>query len=118
MLSTLERKVGTIFIPVKNVEDARDWYCNLLGVTTDGEIQFGHIYVIPLENGIDLVLDSKIFDKRYTGTAPLFHFNTKNIQQTYEEFKENGIELITEVEHDHWFNFKDPDENVLMVCQC
>ncbi|HLS10235.1 VOC family protein, partial [Lentibacillus sp.] len=28
------------------------------------------------------------------------------------------VEMLTEIEHGHWFNFSDPDGNVLMVCQC
>ncbi|MER2116261.1 MAG: VOC family protein, partial [Solibacillus isronensis] len=29
-----------------------------------------------------------------------------------------GVELITEIEQNHYFNFKDPDGNILMICQC
>lgn len=32
--------------------------------------------------------------------------------------KNKGIELTTEIEHGHWFNFKDLDGNHLMICAC
>ncbi|MBM7095108.1 VOC family protein [Bacillus sp. H-16] len=115
MVNAIEKEVGAIFVPVKDVEKARDWYRELLGVMEEGEIQFGHIYVIP---GTNVVLDSKIFDRRSQGTAPLFHFNTKDIRRAYEECRAAGVEVTSEVENGHWFTFKDPDENVLMVCQC
>lgn len=113
-MSFIEREIGAVFLPVKDIEKARDWYNDLLGIKEKGEIQFGHIYVVP---GTILVLDSKIYNKRQLGEAPLFHFTTKNVQQAFEECKAKKIELLTDIEHGQWFNFRDPDGNVLMVCQ-
>lgn len=31
--------------------------------------------------------------------------------------KSRNVELVTEIENGHWFNFKDPDGNVIMVCK-
>ena len=28
------------------------------------------------------------------------------------------VDLITQIEHNHYFNFKDPDGNILMICKC
>ena len=28
-----------------------------------------------------------------------------------------GAEIVTEIENDHWFAFRDPDGNLLMVCR-
>ncbi len=72
-------QVGTIFIPVSTIEQSRDWYCDLLGLPSDGEILFGRLYVIPM-NGVDIVLDSKIFSTDNILNTPLFHFNTNNIE--------------------------------------
>jgi hypothetical protein len=84
----------------------------------DGEIQFGHLFCVPMEGGTGLVLDSKIFDLEFRRKGPLFHFNTDDIQAAYDSMKEKGVELITGIGNGHWFNFKDPDGNVLMVCKC
>ncbi|WP_342558317.1 hypothetical protein [Metasolibacillus sp. FSL K6-0083] len=73
-MNPILNQVGTVFIPVSNIEEARKWYCDILGLSADGEILFGHLYIVPM----------------------------------------NG----TEIEHNHWFNFKDPDGNYLMVCKC
>jgi predicted enzyme related to lactoylglutathione lyase len=118
MSSPIQRKVGAIFIPVSDIELAREWYSELLGIKADGEIIGGHLYVIPLEGGSGLVLDSKIYPKRATGKAPLFHFNTDNIEEAYQFMKVKGVNIISDIEHDQYFNFKDFDGNILMVCKC
>lgn len=110
-------RIGTVFIPVRDIKKARDWYCDLLGVAADGEVQFGHLYVIPME-GPGIVLDSKIFREDQVFNHPVFHINTENIEEAYNYLKEKNIEITTEIQHGHYFNFKDPDGNQLMVCKC
>ncbi|KGP71562.1 VOC family protein [Pontibacillus yanchengensis] len=117
MSSPIHSEIGTVFIPVSNIEKARDWYCDILGVPADGEIQFGHLYVIPMK-GTGIVLDSKIYSEEKTFQMPAFHLNTSNIQEAYQFMKDKKVEILTEIQHDHFFNFKDPDGNHLMVCQC
>ncbi|MCM3628664.1 VOC family protein [Paenibacillus glycanilyticus] len=114
-MNPISNKINGIFIPVSDVEKARDWYCDILGLPTDGEIYFGHIYVLPMD-GPDLVLDSKIYSSASVYTAPAFQFHTTDIKQAYAYMQGKNVELMTEIENDHWFNFKDPDGNLLMVC--
>ncbi|MDX8367097.1 VOC family protein [Cytobacillus sp. Hm23] len=110
-------EIGTVFIPVSNIENARDWYCDILGLPVDGEVQFGHIYVMPMK-GSGIVLDSKIFSEENIFKTPLFHFNTEDIEAAYTYMKQKGVQLTSEIEHNHYFNFKDPDGNHLMICKC
>ncbi len=117
MNNPILKQIGTVFIPVSNIERARDWYCDLLGVKADGEIQFGHLYVLSLE-GTGIVLDSKIYSEDKVFKIPVFHFNTKNIKEAFDFMNNKGVDLITEIEHNHYFNFKDPDGNILMICEC
>ncbi|MBM7692148.1 catechol 2,3-dioxygenase-like lactoylglutathione lyase family enzyme [Peribacillus deserti] len=117
MNSPILNQIGTVFIPVSNIEMARDWYCEILGLQADGNIQLGHIYVLPM-NGTGIVLDSKIYSAENIIKTPLFHFNADNIEEAYEFMKNKKVELITGIEHNHYFNFKDPDGNLLMVCKC
>ncbi|SER54936.1 VOC family protein [Salipaludibacillus aurantiacus] len=110
-------QIGTVFIPVSNIQRARDWYCDILGLPADGEILFGHLYIMPMK-GTGIVLDSKIFSEENTYKAPPFHFNTTNIKQAYQYMNNKNVEITTKIENNHWFNFKDPDGNHLMICQC
>ncbi|PGK51727.1 glyoxalase [Priestia megaterium] len=117
MDSPIRNEVGAIFVPVKDILKARDWYCRLLGLPNDGPVQFGHLYTLPI-NGVNVVLDSKIYNGHNVLQYPAFHFNTDDIAASYEYMKKLGANLLSGIEHDHYFTFKDPDGNVLMVCKC
>jgi hypothetical protein len=71
-----------------------------------------------MNNGTNLVLDSKIFSPDNIVKTPMFHLNTKDIEASYAFVKEKNAELATGIEHGHYFNFKDPDGNMLMICKC
>lgn len=117
LMKPILNQIGTTFIPVSNIEEARNWYCDVLGLPSDGEILHGHLYIIPM-NGTGIVLDSKIYSENTIFKIPPFHLNTTNIEQAYEYMKSKNVELTTEIQHNHWFNFKDLDGNHLMICKC
>ncbi|WP_337031969.1 VOC family protein [Paenibacillus illinoisensis] len=116
-MSPILNQIGTVFIPVRDVERARDWYCDILGLPVDGEFLFGHLYIIPM-NGTRIVLDSKIYAEAHTFKTPAFHFDTEDIEEAYAFMQSKNVNLTTPIEHDHWFNFQDLDGNLLMVCKC
>lgn len=115
-MNPILNEIGTVFIPVRDIEQARNWYCDILGLSVDSEILFGHLYVLPMK-GTSIVLDSKIFAEDKIFRTPAFHFNTTNIEEAFEYMKSKKVNLTTFIEH-NWFNFKDPDGNLLMVCEC
>jgi catechol 2,3-dioxygenase-like lactoylglutathione lyase family enzyme len=118
-VSLILNKVGAIFIPVSDIRKAREWYCSILALEPNHDIISGHLCCIPMENnGLNLVLDSKIYTEDSYFRTPMFHFNTDDIHESYKFMKARGVELVTEIEHGHWFNFKDPDGNMLMICKC
>lgn len=118
-VSVILSKAGAVFIPVSNIISAREWYCSILNLEPNYEIIAGHLCCIPFDNnGLNLVLDSQIYNEGTIYKNPAFHFNTDDIQRAYQFLRELGVELVTEIENGHWFNFKDPDGNLLMVCHC
>lgn len=42
---------------------------------------------------------------------------TDHIERAYQYAKESGIDILTNIQNNQWFNIKDPDGNVLMICQ-
>lgn len=114
-MNPLQKKVGGNFIPVSDIIKARDWYCDLFDLPTDGEVYFDHLYVLDMD-GINVILDSKIYAPEHVFRIPAIQFITKDIEQAFSYMKSKNVELITDIENGHWFNFKDPDGNVLMVC--
>ncbi|REK77586.1 VOC family protein [Paenibacillus paeoniae] len=117
MNSPVQNKIGCTFIPVSNLEKARDWYCNLLDLPTDGEIYHGHLYILPMQGTPNIVLDSKIYSPEKVIQVPFIQLVTADIEASYAYMKEHNVELLSNIENGHWFNIKDPDGNVLMICQ-
>ncbi|WP_426454205.1 VOC family protein [Paenibacillus sp. S-38] len=119
--SRLQRRIGSVFIPVRNIERARDWYVRLLGITEPCEIQFGHLCILPTV-GPDLILDTMpMWGGRDPEGAPPIRtpsvlLPTDDLQASYAFMQEQDIKLVTGIEHGHWFVIEDPDGNRLMIC--
>ncbi|CAM3688753.1 VOC family protein [Marinicrinis lubricantis] len=121
--SPIKNKVGSIFIPVRDIEKSRSWYCRVLGLNeTDCQIMNGHLCPLPME-GTGVILDTMpMWGGDQPGGAPsidtpAFMFVTDDLQASLEYMKQIGAELVTEIEHDHWFVVQDPDGNKLMICR-
>lgn len=84
-------------------------------VAADGEILHDHLYVLPME-GAGLILDSKIYSPETVFQIPAVVLNTTDIQAAHHFMKARSAE-VAEIQFDKWFNFKDPDGNLLMICQ-
>lgn len=49
--------------------------------------------------------------------TPAFMLLTEDLEGSLTYMKKLGVELVTEIEHNHWFVVKDPDGNKLMICR-
>jgi catechol 2,3-dioxygenase-like lactoylglutathione lyase family enzyme len=100
----IKNQIGAIFIPVKDIQESRDWYCDLLALPNNGGIYNGHLYILPMVAAVNLVLDSKIYSEATLFRTPVFHFNTHDnthdIEAAYWYIQSKGIELL------------------LMICRC
>jgi catechol 2,3-dioxygenase-like lactoylglutathione lyase family enzyme len=114
MAGVIEREIGAVFIPVSDVEKARDWYRGLLGLQPGGDILFGHLHVVPMRAGSGLVLDSKGFAGPHD-RMPVFHFNTSDVAAARDAALAAGAREVGPVTDGVFFTFKDPDGNLLMV---
>ena len=117
-MGVISNRIGAIFLPVSDLEAARAWYCSLLEIDELPEIVAGHLCCLPMQDqGMNLILDSKIYKTHGAVSAPVFHFNTDDIHAAYERLRNIGVEFLTGIENGHWFSFKDPDGNPIMICQ-
>lgn len=120
--SHLRNRIGSVFIPVKDIEKAREWYCHLLGLPADCEIIAGHLCALPME-GPGVILDTMPMwgGKEPEGppsiNTPAFMFLTGDLQASLNFMKDNNVTLVTAVRDDHWFVIQDPDGNHLMICK-
>jgi catechol 2,3-dioxygenase-like lactoylglutathione lyase family enzyme len=122
-LTPLLNRTGAIFVPVRDIEKARVWYCGILGIPVESaEIMNGHLCPLPMEGG-GIILDTmpgwggKEPGGPPTFQTPAFMFLTNDLVASYAFMEEHGAEIVTEIENDHWFAFRDPDGNLLMVCR-
>ncbi|MFD0621271.1 VOC family protein [Paenibacillus sp. GCM10027629] len=120
--SPIKNKVGSIFVPVRDIEKSRSWYCQVLGLKeADCSIMNGHLCPLPMV-GTGIILDTMpMWGGDQPGGAPsidtpAFMLLTEDLKGSFEFMKKIGAELVTEIEHDHWFVVKDPDGNKLMIC--
>lgn len=122
--SPIKNKVGSFFIPVRDIEGARDWYADLLGLPQgDCKIVNGHLCIIPMQGTAGIILDTMpMWGGQEPGGAPSIKtpsvmLLTSDLQGSYQYAKEHNLTLVSEIEHDHWFVIQDPDGNLLMVCR-
>jgi len=117
MNSPIRNHIKGVFVPVRDIHGARDWYSRVFGFTA-GPVLHGHICCIEME-GPGLILDAKL--RTADGEVPVFRapavmLPTDDTHAAYEHLKRQGVTLLTEILHGHFFNIADPDGNVLMIC--
>lgn len=114
-MNPLQTKIHGVFIPVSHIEHAKNWYCDLLGLSNQAPLYNEHLFVIQM-SGVNLILDSKIYSDELVYKVPAFQIKTEDIEAAYNYMKQKNVKLLTEIENGHWFNFEDLDGNMLMVC--
>lgn len=117
----IKNQIGGVFVPVRDLEKAREWYSKILGLE-GGEICFGHLYTAPMMGTAGLMLDTMPKWRKEDGDistyqAPFIQLLTNDIQASYQFMKENDVELVTEIEDNFYFVIKDLDGNLLMICR-
>ncbi|WP_307344954.1 VOC family protein [Metabacillus malikii] len=117
----IKNRIGGVFIPVRNLKKSIEWYKKILGLD-EGKEYFGHIFVAPMEGTAELVLDAMPKWRNEDGdistyNVPSIQFTTEDIQASYQFMKDNNVELVTEIQDNFYFVFKDPDGNLLMICK-
>lgn len=122
MVNPIKHQVGTVFIPVRDIEKAKAWYVEMLGLP-DGEILFGHLFCPPMQGGPALVLDAMPKWRGENGElatygVPAFTFLTEDVHAAYDFLKAKGVEFVTDVQFDQYFVFRDLDGNHLMIGTC
>src|SRR3712207_2448306 len=108
-------KLPAVFVHVRDLRRAADFYSTLLGLEYDPQADYGNgIYVIRLANGADLLLDANNAQQVETKKVIAMHatcmFATQDIDAAHCWLQTQGIEIVTELYRDPYvafFNFKD-----------
>ncbi|MGZ9816706.1 VOC family protein [Peribacillus simplex] len=120
--SPINSKINNVFIHVKDLKKSVEWYCNLLGISQNNDSVKSPVYNIPVTGETGLTLDDHTFDPNFIfkpTNIVLFNFYAKDIDKAHQFIKSNNISIVKEIERIGdfaYFNFQDPDGNVLMIC--
>ncbi|KPB05327.1 VOC family protein [Bacillus sp. CHD6a] len=120
----IKNQMNGVFIHVSNLKQSAKWYSDLLGLDLNPDSVQSPVYNIPLVGSSSLTLDNHTFDpgfKHVPSNAPLFNFYAPDINEAYQYIQSKSIVVTREIEwvgDTAWFNIKDPDGNVVMVCNC
>lgn len=125
MTHPIAATLPAVFVHVRDLRRAVEFYTGLLDLPYDPAADFGNdIYVIRLENDTDLVLDASNAERAALTSAFAMHatcmFTTQDIDAAHQWLQGRGVEIVTELYRDPnvaFFNFKDPDGNIQMICQ-
>jgi predicted enzyme related to lactoylglutathione lyase len=109
-------RINTIIISVKDLKRATEWYSKLLGYPIKPDRQDGGpIYWFEMDTGTGILLD----DNRNNQDLPAFPtimLKATNIHDAYAFVKEKNIEVVREIQYDHYFIIKDIEGNTIMIC--
>ncbi|WP_423799985.1 VOC family protein [Neobacillus sp. SAB-20_R2A] len=123
-VSPIACKVNNVFIHVSDLKKSAEWYSDLLGLPFNKDEVHSPVYNVPVTSETGLTLDDHTFDpgfKLKPSNHVLFNFFVKDIDEAYQFIKNKGIIVVKEIERIGdfaYFNFKDLDGNVLMICNC
>ncbi|QGS69284.1 VOC family protein [Oceanobacillus sp. 143] len=116
--------MNSVFIHVTNLKKAAKWYSDLLGLQVDLNKVVSPVFNVPIRGTTSLTLDDHTFDPSFehnVSSSPIFNLYAPNIDEAYKYIKDKDITIVREIEivgDTAWFNIKDPDGNVVMICNC
>jgi len=117
--SPIQNKIGRVFVPVTDIDRAIQWYSKLLGLPITTTSHGGTIYDLQMAGETGLILDATKKGVQ-NSSQPLFFFLTEDIQAAHDFLERNEVEILSQIEDIgsvSFLIFKDPDNNLLMVCQ-
>jgi catechol-2,3-dioxygenase len=121
MASPIQNVVGTVFVPVKDLEKSAAWYSDILGLPLRKVSP--PVYNLEMQNGMIVTLDVDSFTStvREGDVNPsqhgLFMLHTSDIEAAHNYLKEKNVDVedIQRIHSAAFFHFKDPDGNKIMV---
>ncbi|MFT4413662.1 VOC family protein [Fredinandcohnia humi] len=109
-------RIDTICVTVSNVEQASQWYEDMLGFKVSFKGETYRILSIGNSEVPFTIEEGNTVSTNKRGAYPIFY--TKNINETYHKLKGQGVN-VGELQIDganHFFDFYDLDNNRLQVC--
>ena len=125
MPSPIEARLPTVFIHVTDLNRAVAFYRQLFSYPLEAGTDYHNgLFGFDLKNGVSILLDANHAAAQTPSSRfplhPTCMFATQDIDAAYDFVQANGGEVVTAIFRDPqvaFFNFKDPDGNIQMVCR-
>ena len=120
----IQNQMNGVFVHVTDLKTSAKWYGDLVGFDIDIQSISSPVFNVPINGTTSLTLDDHTFDptfERVISPNPLFNLFAPDIEEAARYVIEKGIEIVRDIEwvgETAWFNIKDPDGNVVMICNC
>lgn len=119
MGSPITNRIGMVFVPVRDVSSAAGWYGRILGLPIPVPTHGGTSTDVPMQGDAGLILDGTKREVQ-NSSQPRCFFWTDDAREAREFVVRHGVEIVRDLEDIGsviTLTFRDPDGNLLMVCQ-
>ncbi|MFQ4149949.1 VOC family protein [Arthrobacter sp. LAPM80] len=112
----MDWKLELVFVPVSDVDRAKDFYVNKVGFTADFDERPGpgirFVQLTPPGSACSICIGEGLTDAP-AGTAPNMQIVVSDIQAAHAQLKTNGVDVsdIDVQAWGHFVTFADPDGN-------
>lgn len=119
---SIQPHIDSVFLWVRDLNRAVERYAKLLGLEVREQDRFGHLHLFRLDSGTALMLDSNGMENvPVPERGPvLFKLPTYDIDRAAKESQDLGFEIVYGIQRlpqVSFFNIRDDDGNILMICQ-
>jgi len=121
--SPVLNQISGVILWSRNLERSVELYNKLFRLSPEQQKGFGHLYIFHLPSGMDVMIDANGMDAVPVPdkAPPLFFMPATDIDKAAAFVQELGFEIIYGGIHRNdavsFFNMRDPDFNVITVCQ-
>ncbi|SDL32457.1 glyoxalase superfamily protein [Arthrobacter sp. ok362] len=112
----MDWKLELVFVPVSDVDRAKDFYVNKVGFNADYDERpmdgLRFVQLTPPGSGCSIAIGEGLNDAP-PGTAPSLQLVVSDIQAAHKQLKDNGVDVsdVDVQDWGHFVHFADPDGN-------
>lgn len=119
---SIDPHIRSVILWTRDLDRAVDCYSKLMGLEVRDQDRYGHLHVFRLDNGIELMIDSNGMENVPVPEQGrvLFQLSTYDIDKAAKEARDIGFEIVYGIQRlpsVSFFNIRDEDGNVAMICQ-
>ena len=112
----MDWKLELIFVPVSDVDRAKDFYVNKVGFNADHDERPGDgirfVQLTPPGSACSITIGEGLIDAP-PGTAPMMQMVVSDIKAAHDQLAANGVDVsnVAVLDWGHFVYFADPDGN-------